>query len=39
MGTDVINDGGVVDKRIETWPTPVLIDVRANWLGEMPSQP
>jgi hypothetical protein len=39
MGTDVINGRGDVDPRIGAWPTPVLIAVRGNWLGEMPSQP
>ncbi len=39
MGTDVINGRGDVDPRIEAWPAPVLIAVRGNWLGEMPSQP
>jgi len=39
MGTDVVNGNGDVDPRIEAWPSPVLISVHGNWLGEMPSQP
>jgi hypothetical protein len=39
MGTDVIDGRGDVDPRIEAWPTPALIAVRGNWLGNMPSQP
>lgn len=38
MGTDVINGHGDVDPRIEAWPVPVLIAVRGNWLGDVPSQ-
>jgi hypothetical protein len=39
MGTDTVDGRGDVDSRIESWPTPALISVRDNWLGDMPSQP
>jgi hypothetical protein len=39
MGTDVVDDHGNVDPRIESWPTPALIAVQGNWLGDMPAQP
>ncbi len=39
MGTDVVNGRGDVSPRIDAWPTPVLIAVHGNWLGDMPSQP
>ena len=39
MGTDVVDGRGDVDSRIESWPTPALIPVHGNWLGEMPAQP
>jgi hypothetical protein len=39
MGTDVVDGRGDVDSRIESWPTPALIPLHGNWLGEMPAQP
>jgi hypothetical protein len=39
MGTDVVDGRGEVDPRIESWPTPALIPVHGNWLGDLPSQP
>jgi hypothetical protein len=39
MGTDVVDGRGDVDSRIESWPTPALIPVHGNWLGDMPAQP
>ena len=39
MGTDAVDARGDVDPRFESWPTPALIPVHGNWLGEMPAQP
>jgi hypothetical protein len=39
MGTDVVDGSGNVDPRIQSWPTPALIPVHGNWLGDMPAQP
>jgi len=39
MGTDMVDDRGNVDPRIESWPTPALIPVHGNWLGNIPAQP
>jgi hypothetical protein len=39
MGTDVVDGRGNVDPRIQSWPTPALIPVHDNWLGDMPAQP
>jgi hypothetical protein len=39
MGTDVVDNRGDVDRRIESWPTPALIAVHGNWFGDMPAQP
>ncbi len=35
----MVNGRGDVSPRIDAWPTPVLIAVHGNWLGDMPSQP
>jgi hypothetical protein len=39
MGTDVVDGRGDVDSRMESWPTPALVLVHGNWLGDMPAQP
>jgi hypothetical protein len=39
MGTDVVDDRGDVDPRIDSWLTPALITVQHNWLGDLPAQP
>ena len=39
MGTDMVDDRGNVDPRIESWPTPALIPVHGNWLDNIPAQP
>jgi hypothetical protein len=39
LGSNVIDDRGDVDKRFDSWPTPVIVSLSGNWVGDLPTQP
>lgn len=39
LGSNVIDDRGDVDKRFDSWPTPVVVSLSGNWVGDLPTQP
>ena len=39
LGSNVIDDQGDVDKRFDSWPTPVVVSLSGNWVGDLPTQP
>jgi hypothetical protein len=39
LGSNVIDDLGNVDKRFDSWPTPVIASLSGNWVGDLSAQP
>ncbi|MGA8669693.1 MAG: hypothetical protein WB679_07445 [Terracidiphilus sp.] len=39
FGTNAIDNHGDMDRRFDTWPAPVLVPLRGNWVGTLPAQP
>jgi hypothetical protein len=39
LGTNVIDSRGDVDKRFDSWPSPVITPLSGNWVGALPAQP
>ena len=39
FGTNVTGGYNDLDKRFDAWPLPVIVDLRANWVGDLPAMP
>ena len=39
FGTNAIDNRGDLDRRFDSWPAPVLVPLRGNWVGTLPAQP
>jgi hypothetical protein len=38
FGTNVIGGYDDLDKRFDAWPQPAIVDLRGNWVGELPAE-
>ena len=39
FGTNAIDNRGDVDRRFDSWPTPVIAPLSGVWVGSLPAQP
>lgn len=39
FGTNAVGGYDDLDKRFDTWPAPAIVDLRGNWVGDLPAMP
>jgi hypothetical protein len=39
FGTNVTGGYDDLDKRFDAWPLPAIVDLRSNWVGDLPARP
>lgn len=39
FGTNAIDERGDVDRRFDSWSSPVIVSLAGNWVGALPAQP
>jgi hypothetical protein len=39
FGTNATGGYDDLDKRFDAWPLPAIVDLRGNWVGDLPSEP
>lgn len=39
FGTNVVGSYDDLDHRFDRWPTPVVVSLAGNWVGELPTMP
>jgi hypothetical protein len=39
FGTNAIGDYDDLDTRFDAWPLPAIVDLRGNWVGDLPAEP
>ncbi len=39
FGTNAVGGYDDLDKRFEAWPAPAIVDLRGNWVGDLPAMP
>jgi hypothetical protein len=39
FGTNAVSGYDDLDKRFEAWPVPAIVDLRDNWVGDLPAMP
>jgi hypothetical protein len=39
FGTNAVGGYDVLDKRFDSWPTPAIVSLADNWVGDLPAMP